>query len=272
MNVYDGHVHTPYCPHGSKDDFTKYIERAIELGLTGLTFTEHAPLPAGFHDPTPHKDSAMKLEHMEAYLQQIKELKKEYERDLTISTGLEVDFIEGFEAETKTFLDTYGPYLDDSILSVHFLKTAKGYHCMDYSPDVFGEMIDELGTVQDVYALYYRTLKRSIQSELGAYKPKRIGHISLVMKFQQKYPNLKLDKEMIRETLDLVAKQKLHLDYNGSGMNKPLCREPYPPRWIVEEALKRDIPFVYGSDAHSAKELGQGYVNLMKEAPLNQPF
>ena len=48
------------------------------------------------------------------------------------------------------------------------------------------------------------------------------------------------------------------LDYNGAGTSKPLCREPYPPHWVIEEAIKLSIPLVYGSDAHQAKELGQG--------------
>ena len=26
----DGHIHTPFCPHGSTDSFEQYIEKAIE--------------------------------------------------------------------------------------------------------------------------------------------------------------------------------------------------------------------------------------------------
>ncbi|MCF6138239.1 histidinol-phosphatase HisJ [Pseudalkalibacillus berkeleyi] len=271
MNIYDGHVHTPYCPHGSKDEFRAYVEQAIQLGMSGLTFTEHAPLPDGFIDPTPEKDSGMELQSLESYITQIENLKCEYKDDLVIRTGLEVDYIEGFEQETHRFLDQFGPYLDDSILSVHFLKTPSGYHCMDYSPDVFGHLLTVLGSVEALYALYYRTLHKSIEAKLGQYKPKRIGHISLVMKFQHKYPNRHLAKKEILQTLDQIANQKLQLDYNSSGVMKPLCREPYPPDWIIEEAMKREVQLVYGSDAHRAKDLGQGFEQLKKEAPLSQP-
>lgn len=272
MKIFDGHVHTPFCPHGSKDDFRQYIDRAIHLGYKGLTFTEHAPLPEGFDDPTPLKDSGMMLDEMDTYLKRIENLRKEYEKDLIIRTGLEVDYIDGFEKETRAFLDEYGPYLNDSILSVHFLQTQSGYHCMDYSPDVYGGLVGECDSVKGVYTLYYETLQKSINADLGNFKPRRIGHISLVMKFQQKYPNPVLNKKEILDTLDLIADRKLQLDYNGSGMMKPLCREPYPPEWIVNEAMKREIPLVYGSDAHRAKDLGQGYGQLKKEAPLTQPF
>ncbi|WP_261133298.1 histidinol-phosphatase HisJ [Bacillus sp. Marseille-Q3570] len=271
MNIFDGHIHTPYCPHGTKDTFNQYIERAIELGYKGMTFTEHAPLPSGFSDPTPDQDSGMQLDDLENYIEHLSQLKKEYKNDLRIKTGLEIDYIEGFERETVSFLDHYGPYLDDSILSVHFLKTKKGYHCMDYSPDVYEKLLEETGSIHNLYSLYYDTLKKSVKSELGAYKPKRIGHISLVMKFRKKYPNNAINKKEILETLDMVSEGKFQLDYNGSGVNKPLCREPYPSDWIISEALKRNIPLVYGSDAHQAGELGQGLDKLQKEAPLSQP-
>ena len=55
----DGHIHTPYCPHGTNDTFHDYVETALGLGFEEITFTEHAPLPKGFNDPTPAKDSGM---------------------------------------------------------------------------------------------------------------------------------------------------------------------------------------------------------------------
>ena len=31
MNVKrDGHIHSPYCPHGTKDSFEMYVEKALE--------------------------------------------------------------------------------------------------------------------------------------------------------------------------------------------------------------------------------------------------
>ena len=26
----DGHMHSPYCPHGTSDSFEQYIEKALE--------------------------------------------------------------------------------------------------------------------------------------------------------------------------------------------------------------------------------------------------
>src|SRR5690606_30054407 len=122
MIRFDGHVHTPFCPHGSDDPIDAYIERGIQLNLQGITFTEHAPLPPNFTDPVPEQDSAMRLENMEMYIETLTRLKSKYKNEIDIRIGLEVDYIAGYEEETRQFLATWGKYLDDAILSVHFLQ------------------------------------------------------------------------------------------------------------------------------------------------------
>lgn len=264
MMLKDGHIHTPFCPHGTKDSFEQYIENAIQLGFEEISFTEHAPLPTGFIDTTPDEDSGMRLDVLEAYLDCIEKLKRTYKNSIRINCGLEVDYIEGFEKEITEFLAQYGSRLDDAILSVHFLKYRNTYDCLDYSPDVFEQMIQKYGSLQAVYQNYYRTVFLSIQADLGPYKPKRIGHITLVKKFQKKFPSVADNKKELMDILKKVKEQGYELDYNGAGKAKPLCRETYPPQWVAEEAVKLGIPLIYGSDAHQAKELKQGFVELIQ--------
>jgi histidinol-phosphatase (PHP family) len=254
----DGHIHSPYCPHGTKDSFKDYVEKAIVLGFDEISFTEHAPLPEGFIDPTPLQDSSMKLADLYDYFRDIEDLKKEYLGQIKINCGLEVDYIEGFEAEIRQFLDRVGPQLDDAILSVHFLKHEKGYDCMDYSPEVFEHLVSIFGSVETVHRKYYQTVIKSVKADLGPYKPKRIGHITLANKFKKKFPTSAIFEKEIFELLTAVKENGYELDYNGAGTAKPLCREPYPPKWIAEKAIAMNIPLVYGSDAHQAKELAQG--------------
>jgi histidinol-phosphatase (PHP family) len=254
----DGHIHSPFCPHGTKDRIEDYVERAILLGYEEISFTEHAPLPKGFVDPTPTVDSAMSIENIGIYLVEVEEVKNRYRDKIKINVGLEVDFIEGYEAETKSFLNDIGPKLDDSILSVHFLKNGSRYDCVDYSPDGFEKMIGDYGTIDHIYRKYFDTLKKSIMTNLGDYKPKRIGHMTLIRKFHKKFPTYESYANEILEVLQRVKEKGYELDYNGAGIAKPLCREPYPPNWVIEEARKLQIPLVYGSDAHQVKELNQG--------------
>lgn len=258
----DRHVHTPYCPHGSKDSFNQYIERAIELGFSQLTFTEHAPLPKGFEDPVPAKDSAMAWDSLEHYLHDLAQLKKEYKREISILSGLEVDYIVGFENQTTDLLNQIGDQLDDTILSVHFLQKDRAYYCLDYSPNHFGEMTSIFGSTEEVYQLYYETVLNSIQADLGCFKPKRIGHMTLVHKFQQAYPCNQSFKPILNQILDHIKVKGYQLDFNSAGLRKEYCQEVYPTNWVVAEAKKRKIPLIFGSDAHSSKEVGFKYTDL----------
>lgn len=258
----DGHIHTPYCPHGTEDSFQLYIEKAIQSGFDTITFTEHAPLPLGFIDPTPDKDSGMSMTHLESYITKLQKLKKEYKKDIVISTGLEVDFISGFEQNITSFLNTYGKYLDDSILSVHFLKFEYDYTCIDFSKSTFTEFVERLGSPMAVYKLYYKTLIDSITSNLGDYKPRRIGHITLVHKFQHTLTEVVQDHEDIVNILKEIKYQQLELDVNTAGLAKPYCLEVYPPLPYIKLAKELEIPLVFGSDAHQAKDLHQFYNNI----------
>ena len=75
-------------------------------------------------------------------------MKKQYKKDIVISTGLEVDYIVNFEQETALFLNTYGNLLDDSILSVHFLLFENKYTCIDFSKTVYLDFIKQIGSPQ----------------------------------------------------------------------------------------------------------------------------
>ena len=72
----DGHIHTPYCPHGTLDPFHVYIEKAIQNNFQEISFTEHAPLPENFIDPTPDQDSGMDIKQLEQYINDIQLLEK----------------------------------------------------------------------------------------------------------------------------------------------------------------------------------------------------
>lgn len=255
--IRDAHIHTPYCPHGTKDSFEDYIEKAIKNGFTDISFTEHAPLPAGFIDPTPQQDSGMKKEDVLPYIEELQKLKQKYQHQIRIRIGFEVDYIVGFEDQTTAWLNIYGPLIDDAILSVHFLLNNNQYVCIDYSDEVFMDFSKQIGSVQQVYDLYYDTVKSSILMNLGDFKPKRIGHPTLVHKFQLAHKEAIHDDESIEEILHLIAQENLELDANSAGYAKKFCKEPYPPLSYFKLAKSLNIPIIFGSDAHQVSDLHQ---------------
>lgn len=262
MDIYDGHVHTHYCPHGTTEEIRAYIEQAIQIGYSGITFTEHAPLPEQFSDPAPSKDSSMDSSKFSSYLAELKGYQRIYEEKIEIKIGLEIDYIEGQEEKTKQLLSRLGPHLADSILSVHFLHLENEWFCLDYSEEEFGRIIGRFGTTEAVYDAYYRTLKKAIMSDLGPFKPKRIGHLSLVSKFQKKYPSSYDSTRQMLDLLPLIKQKGYQLDVNTAGLFKPFCEEIYPPAVILQAAASIGIPLVYGSDSHHPSDLGRGLDTL----------
>ncbi|WP_175073107.1 histidinol-phosphatase HisJ [Terribacillus sp. AE2B 122] len=259
----DFHVHTQYCQHGADDKMEAYVLQAIKKGLTHLSFTEHAPLPESFTDPAPHRDSTMDRNNVEAYVMEGKALQKQYKNDLQINIGFEVDYIRGYEQETQTFLDTYGPEMDDGILSVHMLQAPdKSFFCIDYSEEEFGRAADVFGGLSPLYKTYYENLRASLEADLGFFKPKRIGHITLIQKFQLAYPKpAEFSKEQ-QNILEIMKEKGYELDVNTAGLYKPLCKEIYPPAELIAYAAKMGIPLVPGSDSHAAGGIGKGFEYL----------
>jgi histidinol-phosphatase (PHP family) len=263
----DGHTHTELCPHGSREATDSFIRRAIQLGFETYSLTEHPPLPKNFEDPTPEKSCGISWQELEPYLELARKIKRSFAGQIDIKVGLEVDYIPGYDLEIRQLLDTCGPDLDDALLSVHFLEGRGGWRCVDYSAEDFQEgLVDVYGSAEAVHQAYWSTVRQAVLADLGLYKPRRLGHLSLIHKYQRKHRlrNPQQFRPQILEILDLTKSRKMELDLNAAGLFKPDCQEIYPAPWIIEEAVGRGIPFVYGSDTHSVQGVGQGF----KEAEI----
>ena len=258
-SIGDFHIHSQYCPHGTNDSMESYVKAAIKKNLKYITFTEHAPLPKEFNDPTPERDSAMQLDDVDNYLKEGMLLKEKYKHNITVNIGFEIDYIEGFESELDLFFENYKQYIPHSILSVHMLKAPNGeYVCIDFSAEEFGRIISLFGSVEAVYDQYYRTMKQAILTNFKNVGPNRIGHLTLINKFAKLYPAQEDYKEQITNLLNIIKQQNYVLDANSAGLFKQHCQESYPNQSIMRLANELNIPLIYGSDSHTAKHVGRG--------------
>ncbi|WP_334330060.1 histidinol-phosphatase HisJ [Companilactobacillus sp. HBUAS59699] len=274
----DGHTHSEFCQHGSGEPMEKMVLRAIQLGMKKYCITEHAPLPADFKNvyagnPSGFSTGAMDLTDLPAYLKEAQRLQKKYQSDLEISIGFEVDYLEGFEDFTRDFLNEYGPQTQESILSVHFMQGKdQRQWCIDFDTATYQEGFEQfLDDPQRIFKQYYQTVKKSVEADLGTYRPQRIGHMSLIRKFQDYFgltEDLDQDNvELITSILQEVKQQHRELDLNLSGLYKPLCNDFYPGKQIFDIAKRLEIPMIYGSDAHDIKAVGRGQ-HLVKTIDL----
>ncbi len=262
--MHDGHTHTHYCQHGSDDPMKAYIERAIEEGFKTYSITEHAPLPKGFlalkelGAPGTVTKAAMDWNDLEAYFTEMKQVKEDYKNDIDIKVGLEVDYLLGFEDETRDFLNTWGKELDDGILSVHFIPGAGGLRCIDYSLEDFKEgLLDFYGDMDKVVEVYYDVMIKSVNADLGPYKPKRIGHINLIQKFLGAFQKNSFKNREMNIMIDLfftMQEAGYSMDCNYAGRRSPYYRDTYPPFSMAQLAYKMDIPIIFGSDSHAVSD------------------
>lgn len=269
----DGHTHTEFCPHGSGDDVELMIQKAIQLGFKSYSITEHAPLPPPFSDQyagqvTGLTEASMAMNDLAAYFKKANLMKKKYADQIEIKIGFEVDFLADDVAWTREFLNEYGPQTDDNILSVHFMKGKdEKYWCVDDTPGDFQlGLLSETPDAQMLFAKYFNLIKQAVLSDLGPYAPNRIGHITLIRKFQDHFqldPNYNLrNQKLLESLLELIKDRGKQLDFNAAGLYKPDCNQPYPNFKLAEKAKEMGIPLVYGSDAHGVADIGRGYHGL----------
>ena len=255
----DGHVHSHYCPHGSNDSFEMYLQNAINRGIYEITFTEHMTMPEDIVIEGMENDFlesvSPSIEKIDEYINEVRYYKEKYKDKIKVNIGLEVDYLEGYEEFTIKMLNKYGDILDDSLLSTHIGKYEGKYYCFDCI-ESFEALLKDVGNVEKIYNLYYNTLMKSIKSNLGKFKPKRIGHPTLIRIFNKKYPIDYSNVEFFQKIMDELNKRNYEIDYNTAGLRKEFCGETYPSGEFYEIALKNNVKMVYGSDSHVASDIG----------------
>ncbi|CAK1228355.1 histidinol-phosphatase HisJ [Fructobacillus evanidus] len=268
----DGHTHTRFSHHGSQEPLDLYLERAIELGFTDYVVTEHAPLPdaflAAYTGPrSQDDDSAMLASELTAYKAEVARVKEKYGNQIRIHQGFEVDYLPGYEAETKAFLQENANWIDEIVLSVHFLRNSSGLiGPIDYDTDQLKQFFPvELQNPQVLFNKYVTAVQQSIEFDTGLSTPVRIGHITLIRKFQKYFGFPDFDQENQRKItaiLTSILAKGYELDVNAAGLRKEFCGESYPDAKILRQAVELQVPMTYGSDAHAVADLGLAYNEL----------
>ena len=85
------HVHTFRCGHAEMISDEEYIQKAIDLGATDIWFTDYAPFPGNPFG------GRMKCEELLEYISTLKGLKKQYQRQIKIHIGLEIEYFSGYD-------------------------------------------------------------------------------------------------------------------------------------------------------------------------------
>lgn len=263
MIKWDGHTHTKFCKHGSLYELDDYVKRAMDLGFRRYSVTEHPPLPARWvNDDRLMAELAMDMDELPAYFQYVRGMKRKYEGKIELRSGLELDYLYGRESFSDHIVERFAEFLEEAVVSVHYLPGKGGMRCVDFSAADFREnLLDYYGSMDAVADEYYRHVELAVDWAAKLPIPVRLGHVQLIEKFAAGLPPI--DPELIRARLNgLLAKlveSRVGIDVNTAGIRVKTCGRPYAPEWFVRECVKRGVPLVFGSDAHRPEHVGSDW-------------
>ena len=237
----DYHIHTKLCKH-AEGEMYQYIESAISKGITEIAFTDHNPLPNNFD--LAHR---MHISEIDNYLTAIEKLKSRYP-EIKILTGIEADYVTGFENYLEKFITGYE--FDLVIMSVHFIAHwPAGNWVFDYSfPD---------RTQQDVFADYIQELIRGIRTGLFDI----LGHADLIKISGQSL--LTSVPDQIELLLQAISEKEMAIEINTSGYRRPI-QQSYPGLDWLDMLQEYRIPITTGSDAHHPGQIALNFNQLYR--------
>lgn len=229
------HTHTYRCGHASGNE-REYVEKAIELGMLELGFSEHAPMP--FPKDTPKENLTrllsmrMKLDETEEYFDSLLALRKEYASDIKIHAGLEVEY---FDCCFDAFIEYIKDYpIDYLILGQHFGDPLK---CpMQYN--------GALTSSDSALADYVDSVIKAVETGMITY----IAHPDVC--FYKR--SLEVYEREMSRLISCANGHGVPLEINFYGLQE-VRNYPTLAFWQIANSMGCDV--VFGSDAHRPENL-----------------
>ena len=103
--LFNYHTHTKRCNHAQGEE-REYIEHAIQKGIKTLGFSDHAPYL--FPKESNHYSGfRMRVDEMENYVETVRALAKEYQSDIRVLCGVELEYYPDYHEEEMVFLKSF---------------------------------------------------------------------------------------------------------------------------------------------------------------------
>ena len=237
----DYHMHTPLCRHATGEPI-EYAQRAVEIGLTEIGFSDHSPMRRDNFD-----NWRMNLSQLGEYVEKVRRAQKEFPQ-LQIRLALEVDYLPGHEDWIRE-LAAMHPW-DYFIGSVHYVSDSWAID----DPQKLSEW--KTRDSSEVWKIYFERLTMAAESKLFEI----IGHADLPKKFGHKPPQN--CAALYGKFLDAAKKSGCAIELNTAGLRKE-CKEIYPSREILQLAFQKNVPITFGSDAHAPQEVGMNFAEAI---------
>lgn len=222
------HVHTYRCKHAEEVSEEEYVKKAIELGATGIWFTDHAPFPdRQFH-------YTMDYDQLEDYLNTVSRLKEQYAGKLEVHLGLEIEYYPSYDKNGY-----YQQLKEDERIELLLL----GQHLAELEPGVFTNSWDEKRRKEEEFKLLGEATCAGM----------RTGYFDVVAHPDRAFRRRDVWTREMAEVSVAIGKAALEtglpLEQNEESKREDMYWEQF---W---ELMPKEIEIVHGLDAHYLREL-----------------
>lgn len=221
------HTHTTRCKH-AYDTEREYIEKAIEMGITKLGFSDHVPCPYKNGDVSGIR---MSMSEAKEYVETIRKLGEEYKDKIEIYVGFEAEYIpEFFQKQIELFDSLNCDYL---IMGQHFLRN------------------EELGPYTGAPTNDEDFIKEYVDAVLEGMRTGRFKYIAHPDLINYQGPDEIYNRQMTRLCEEL-KKMDIPVELNilGIGVGKHYPAERF---WAI--AGKTGNKVIMGLDAHCVQQM-----------------
>jgi histidinol-phosphatase (PHP family) len=238
----DYHTHTRLCKHAAGEPLD-YVRAARRRDLPGIAVTDHGPTPLEYD--ARHR---MEMDEFPDYLRGIETARQE---EPSVLLGIEADYFEGCESFMGGWLAAQ-PF--DLVLgSIHYL---------DPPPREKSEIrpLWDFGAIRAAWKRYFEMIGR--MADCGLYDV--VSHLDMLKRNGSRPLDSDL-RDWARPALDRIARAGMAIEINSSGLRHAV-REAYPSALLLSWAREREIPIVFGSDAHEPEQVGFEFERALRQA------
>ena len=249
MNLYDTHMHTKFSGDSHADPYA-IAQRACEIGLKGICFTDHLDID--------YKEEPGLFDlDIPAYQKEISQVKEKYRNHLDLNWGIELGLQPYLETENQKIISENN--FDFVIGSTHVVKQIDIYYPSFY------EGRDEA----ECYREYFEETLKNAQShvDFDVY-----GHLDYVVRYgpnQNKFYTYEKYADVIDEILRVLIAKGKGIELNTAGFKYGLDHaHPVTPVLKRYKELGGEI-ITLGSDGHTPEQIAWDFEKvpeILKEA------
>lgn len=265
MKLMDYHTHHRRCGHAF-GEIEDYVKVAIEMNFSEIGISDHFPLGVIVNNPQHEiyiKNASMRVEEFPIYIEEIKFLKKKYEKKIKVRLSTEIAFATPGRPLTmqKKVLEPFMDDFDYLIGAIHDIK----WHetpIIVLAPGQGSEALKKYGN-EKITLEYIEKLIKLVNTDFFDVIAHLDNHRVLFQPKEPQYSNNTWEK--LLDLLDIVKNKGMAIEINTSGILKDLGSQ-YPSDEIIKEIMERDIPLMLGSDAHSPEYVGFMFKEFLEKA------